>query len=117
MYKSKLQVLCQQRSWPLPEYNSAKQGLDHNPRFSATVTVNGQQFSSPNLFRASKEAQNDVAKLAFDHFSLLNNPNSQPKLPIPKPSSFPQPSLPSSGVIYDHLVILLLEFQSLFIYF
>ncbi|XP_015899794.3 double-stranded RNA-binding protein 1 isoform X1 [Ziziphus jujuba] len=104
MYKSKLQELCQQRAWNLPVYNTSKQGLDHNPCFSATVTVNGQAFQTLDVSKSSKEAQNDAAKIAFDHFSLPNPsppivssvPNP-PKPSIPKPSSFPQPSLPSTS--------------------
>lgn len=94
MYKSKLQELCQQKAWRLPEYNVTKQGLDHNPRFSATVTINGLAFNTVESFRSSKQAQNDAARLAFDHFSTPQPiPNS-----IPKISSFPQPSLlPSSS--------------------
>ncbi|XP_068335834.1 double-stranded RNA-binding protein 1-like isoform X2 [Pyrus communis] len=95
MYKSRLQELCQQRKWRLPEYNSTKVGLDHNPRFSATVTINGLDFHTADIFRSSKEAQNDAAKLAFDHLS--DNPQPKPRNPIPSPSSFPQPCPPSSS--------------------
>ncbi|KAJ0080184.1 hypothetical protein Patl1_22818 [Pistacia atlantica] len=69
MYKSRLQELCHQRSFNLPEYTSTKQGPDHNPRFQATVTVNDILFTTPNLCRSSKEAQNTAARLAFEHFS------------------------------------------------
>ncbi|KAM1132510.1 hypothetical protein FF1_046896 [Malus domestica] len=95
MYKSRLQELCQQRKWRLPEYNTTKVGLDHNPRFSATVTINGLDFHTVDIFRSSKEAQNDAAKLAFDHLS--DNPQPKPRNPIPSPSSFPQPCPPSSS--------------------
>ncbi|EXC30887.1 Double-stranded RNA-binding protein 1 [Morus notabilis] len=98
MFKTKLQELCQKRSWSLPEYSTTKQGLDHNPSFSATVFVNDQSFQTLSLYKSSKEAQNDAARLAFEHFSLPipnsnpnPNPNSRPL--IPSPSSFPQPSL------------------------
>ncbi|KAJ6434038.1 hypothetical protein OIU84_017703 [Salix udensis] len=69
MYKSKLQELCQQRSWELPTYESSRQGQAHNPRFLATVTVNDVSFHSPSPSNTSKKAQNDAAKLAFEHFS------------------------------------------------
>nr|XP_028964339.1 double-stranded RNA-binding protein 4-like isoform X3 [Malus domestica] len=95
MYKSRLQELCQQRKWRLPEYNTTKVGLDHNPSFSATVTINGLDFHTVDIFRSSKEAQNDAAKLAFDHLS--DNPQPKPRNPIPSPSSFPQPCPPSSS--------------------
>ena len=91
MYKSKLQEMCQKSHWSLPTYTTSKQGLDHNPSFSATVVVNGQSFHAQNFSKSSKEAQNDAAKIALD--CLCN-----PRLPIPSASSFPQPSqLTSSG--------------------
>ncbi|CAB4273458.1 unnamed protein product [Prunus armeniaca] len=96
MYKSKLQELCQQRKWRLPEYNATKLGLDHNPRFSASVTINGVAFDTVQLFRSSKEAQNDAARLAFAHFT---DPQPRHTNRIPSPSSFPQPSLPASSAL------------------
>ncbi|XP_059668595.1 double-stranded RNA-binding protein 1-like isoform X2 [Cornus florida] len=79
MYKSKLQELCHQQSWNFPEYSASKIGLDHNPRFKATVTVNGIVFETPDQCRSSKEAQNRAAELAFHHFTapkpLQNSPN------------------------------------------
>ncbi|XP_011034324.1 PREDICTED: double-stranded RNA-binding protein 1-like isoform X3 [Populus euphratica] len=81
MYKSKLQELCQQRAWELPTYESSRQGQAHNPRFLATVTVNDIFFHSPSPANTSKKAQNDAAKLAYEHFS------------IPRPSPSPSPSL------------------------
>ncbi|XP_024186096.1 double-stranded RNA-binding protein 4 isoform X5 [Rosa chinensis] len=85
MFKSKLQELCQKKAWPLPEYSSNKEGLDHDPRFSATVKINGREFNTVDPFRSSKLAQNDAARLAFDHFSA---PATRPI-----PFDFPQPSL------------------------
>lgn len=78
MYKTKLQELCHQRVWNLPVYTTAKQGLDHNPRFQATVTVNDQSFTTPDLYKSSKEAQNDAARIAFQHFSSPPPPPSTP---------------------------------------
>ncbi|KAF4367468.1 hypothetical protein F8388_025886 [Cannabis sativa] len=100
MYKSKLQELCQKNHWTLPTYTSTKQGLDHNPSFSATVVVNGQSFHTSGSSKSSKEAQNDAARVAFNHFS----PTDDPLLPpIPNASSFPQPYFLSSstGAITD----------------
>ncbi|KAJ6763139.1 hypothetical protein OIU79_023807 [Salix purpurea] len=79
MYKSKLQELCQQRSWELPTYESSRQGQAHNPRFLATVTVNDVSFHSPSPSNTSKKAQNDAAKLAFEHFS---NSRRSPSLSV-----------------------------------
>ncbi|KAH8480812.1 hypothetical protein H0E87_030896 [Populus deltoides] len=75
MYKSNLQAMCQQRGWELPAYQVTKQGKDHNPLFSATVTVNATSFSSPSPSSSSKKAQSDAAKLAYDHFSLISSPS------------------------------------------
>ncbi|XWS42709.1 hypothetical protein CRYUN_Cryun16bG0037400 [Craigia yunnanensis] len=80
MYKSKLQELCQKRAWNLPEYDTTKRGQDHNPRFEATVIINGKSFQSQNLARSSKEAQNEAAHLAFLHFT-------SPPLPVPGSSN------------------------------
>ncbi|KAL5547225.1 hypothetical protein UlMin_006912 [Ulmus minor] len=95
MYKSKLQELCQKRSWSLPKYITHKHGLDHIPSFSATVIVNHQSLTSRTTAKSSKEAQNEAAKLAFEHFSLP--PDSISKPPIPSASSFPQPSFPTTS--------------------
>ncbi|KAL6145092.1 hypothetical protein ACLB2K_055780 [Fragaria x ananassa] len=89
MFKSKLQEVCQKKAWALPEYSSTKEGVDHDPSFSASVLVNGLTFHTPQSFRSSKLAQNDAARLAFEHFSAAA------PLPVsrPAPSTFPQPSL------------------------
>lgn len=79
MYKSKLQELCQQRAWELPTYESSRQGQAHNPRFLATVTVNNISFHSPSPSNTSKKAQNDAAKLAYEHFSI-SRPSPSPSV-------------------------------------
>ncbi|XP_060197472.1 double-stranded RNA-binding protein 1-like isoform X2 [Lycium barbarum] len=84
MYKTKLQELCHQFAWNLPEYATEKEGPDHNPRFTATVIVNGVSFESPeDQCRSSKEAQNVAAHIAFDHFTVPKSDN----LPSPAVSS------------------------------
>ncbi|KAM3264962.1 double-stranded RNA-binding protein 1 isoform X1 [Capsicum annuum] len=89
MYKTKLQELCHQFAWNLPEYATEKDGPDHNPRFTATVIVNGVSFESPkDQCRSSKEAQNHAAHIAYDHFNAPQS--SAHKLPSPA-------VLPSSG--------------------
>ncbi|OIV90075.1 hypothetical protein TanjilG_01529 [Lupinus angustifolius] len=106
MYKTKIQQLCHSRSWNLPDYETIRDGPDHNPRFISTVTVNGLHFHSPEPTRTSKQAQNDAAKLAFHYFTQPFNPNLNPNLNLnPNPPlsllhlssfpgcSFPQPSL------------------------
>ncbi|XAR64856.1 hypothetical protein NMG60_11008730 [Bertholletia excelsa] len=93
MYKTKLQVLCQQNSWDLPEYSTTRDGPDHNSRFTATVTVKGLHFKPSDQSRSTKEAQNKAAKLAFDHFSAPN------RLHCPSPSqSSPLSVLPNRPI-------------------
>ncbi|KAG6437427.1 hypothetical protein SASPL_102344 [Salvia splendens] len=111
MYKTKLQELCQRRSWDLPDYATAKDGPDHMPRFTATVTVQGQLFHTPHHCKSSKDAQNTAARVAFDHLASSDPlptppnvlPHSQmqplsvaadpPPLPLsPLPSSLPNPT-------------------------
>ncbi|CAA0841445.1 Double-stranded RNA-binding protein 4 [Striga hermonthica] len=71
MYKSKLQEFCQRCCWELPEYKTVRDGPDHLPRFTATVSVHGQVFETPEQCKSSKEAQNAAARIALEH---LNNP-------------------------------------------
>lgn len=108
MYKTKVQELCQRRSWPLPTYDTTREGPDHDPRFTSTVTVNGLSFQTSAPTRNSKSAQNDAAMLAFLHFSPpSSSPSPSPSPPSPSfpqhslsisaLSSFPQPSLCNSS--------------------
>lgn len=77
------QELCHRMAWRLSEYNFTKQGLDHNPRFSTTVAINGLAFNTIESFISSKQAQNDVVRLSLDHFSTSQLiPNSIPKLSL-----------------------------------
>ncbi|WMV34925.1 hypothetical protein MTR67_028310 [Solanum verrucosum] len=73
----------------IKEYATEKDGPDHNPRFTATVTVNGVSFELPkDQWRSSKEAQNHAAHIAYDHFIV---PQSIPLL-TPQPSLLPTSS-------------------------
>ncbi|XP_068654655.1 double-stranded RNA-binding protein 1-like isoform X2 [Aristolochia californica] len=69
MHKSRLQELCHQNLWSLPNYSIVKDGPDHVPHFTATVTVNGISFHTVASCKSSKEAQNEVAKIAFRHYT------------------------------------------------
>ncbi|KAI7993102.1 Double-stranded RNA-binding protein 4 [Camellia lanceoleosa] len=108
MYKSKLQFLCQQKSWDLPDYSVTKDGPDHIPRFKATVIVNGVPFETDDQSRTAKDAQNKVAKLALDQLSApppppppsrFLNPNLSLNLSLnsPQPSLSAEPQLPASS--------------------
>lgn len=88
MYKSRLQELCHQHGWELPVYKTVKDGPDHCPRFTTTVTVAGSSFESPlNQCKSSKDSQNVAAKLAYDHFSAspvsLTSPPLSPGFSAP----------------------------------
>ncbi|XP_043698180.1 double-stranded RNA-binding protein 1-like [Telopea speciosissima] len=82
MYKSKLQEFCHEKGWSLPSYSSAKDGPDHNPHFTASVTVNDLSFPTTSFCRTSKEAQNEAARIAYDHFT---SPPPPPPPPPPRP--------------------------------
>ncbi|XP_027358913.1 double-stranded RNA-binding protein 6-like isoform X2 [Abrus precatorius] len=94
MYKTKIQELCQRRSWRIPEYETTREGPDHNPRFTSTVIVNAIPFRSPTAARTAKQAQNDAAMQAFLHFV---SPSPSPSPSPLSPCSFPQHSLSISG--------------------
>ncbi|RDY01439.1 Double-stranded RNA-binding protein 4, partial [Mucuna pruriens] len=99
MYKTKVQELCQRRSWTLPTYQNNREGPNHNPRFTSTVTVNGVSFHTPAPTRTAKQAQNDAAMLAFLHFSSPSPSLSlSPSSPSPSLLSFPQHSLSNSSL-------------------
>ncbi|XP_073137850.1 double-stranded RNA-binding protein 1-like [Henckelia pumila] len=74
MYKSKLQELCQRKSWNLPEYTIVKDSLDHLPRFKVIVVVNDLNFETPPECKSAKKAQNSVAKMTYDHFTISTPP-------------------------------------------
>ncbi|MCL7041201.1 hypothetical protein MKW94_007553 [Papaver nudicaule] len=95
MFKSRLQELCHQKLWGLPNYTSTRDGPDHNPRFKASVLINGVSFDTPDFCKSSKEAQNEAAKLAFQHFSS-SDPLYRPKI-ILRDSPSPQSTSPASS--------------------
>lgn len=107
MYKTRLQELCQKKSWELPIYTTGKNGPCHVPRFTATVSVQGQVFETPEEFRSVKEAQNTAARIAFDHFNVSSpaeaNASAPPTVntqfqmaspPIPVPAAAAAPVVP-----------------------
>lgn len=73
MYKSKLQELCHKNKWALPIYSGMKDGLDHNPKYKASVIANGTNFDTINICKSLKDAYNEAAKLAFLNFSSGKN--------------------------------------------
>ncbi|CAL9194575.1 unnamed protein product [Musa hybrid cultivar] len=83
MDKSRLQQLCQQRQWPLPEYAIYREGPDHDPHFRAMVTVNGANFHSPDDSRTIKEAQNKAAQVALEQLLETAPPPPTPSASLP----------------------------------
>ncbi|KAL6627642.1 hypothetical protein ACP70R_031368 [Stipagrostis hirtigluma subsp. patula] len=82
MYRSRLQELCHRRRWAPPAYAADRKGPDHEPRFTATVTVNGAVFRSPDGGeRLAKKARDLAAMAAFQELSRLA------ATPPPPPSS------------------------------
>ncbi|XP_057782108.1 double-stranded RNA-binding protein 1-like isoform X1 [Salvia miltiorrhiza] len=73
MYKSKLQELCQKQKLGMPKYTCIRDGADHCPQFKASVVVAGAAFHSPSAANSSKQAYNQVAQLAFSHFTSQKN--------------------------------------------
>ncbi|KAL8480325.1 hypothetical protein ACS0TY_027026 [Phlomoides rotata] len=105
MYKGKLQELCQMKKWELPVYTTAKNGPSHLPRFTATVTVQGQVFETREEFKTVKEAKNTAARIAFDHFTVPSpaeavnfqfQTGAPPPLPVAAPVGQPQVLFPLS---------------------
>lgn len=65
MHKNRLQEYTQRSSLQLPIYSTINEGYQHAPKFRSTVLVDGVQYTSPNTFLHRKEAEQDVARLAF----------------------------------------------------
>ncbi|KAI3869638.1 hypothetical protein MKX03_011835 [Papaver bracteatum] len=96
MYKSRLQELCHHKLWGLPNYASTRDGPDHNPRFKASVLINGVSFDTPDFCKSSKEAQNEAAKLAYHHFAS-SDPLYRPKIILRDSPPSPLSSSPASS--------------------
>lgn len=73
MYKTKLQEMCDVKSWSHPKYTAIKYGPDHSPRFTASVFINDAAFNSPTSCKSMKEAQNKAAEVALMHFISLSS--------------------------------------------
>ncbi|KAK4779838.1 hypothetical protein SAY87_015944 [Trapa incisa] len=65
-YKNRLQEFAQKSAIPIPKYTTVNEGLGHLPRFRATVFVDGNSYTSTNTFLHRKEAEQDVAKIAYE---------------------------------------------------
>ncbi|KAJ7525097.1 hypothetical protein O6H91_17G036400 [Diphasiastrum complanatum] len=66
MFKSQLQEFAQKAALVQPVYESFKEGPSHEPKFRASVSVNGNTYESPSGFATLKAAQHAAAKAALD---------------------------------------------------
>ncbi len=65
-YRSQLQIFCQSRQWPLPEFEvTSESGPDHKKTFEVTVKVRGQ-VAGTGRGKTKKDAEQDAAKAALD---------------------------------------------------
>ncbi|OVA05827.1 Double-stranded RNA-binding domain [Macleaya cordata] len=69
MHKNRLQEYAQRSAIPLPIYETINEGSQHAPKFRSTVKVDGAVYRSLNTFSHRKEAEQDVAKFAFEYIS------------------------------------------------
>lgn len=73
MHKNRLQEYTQKSSIPRPIYQISNEGIQHVPRFRATVFVNGAVYTSPNTFSQRKAAEQDVARIALSDITQKVN--------------------------------------------
>lgn len=64
--KSQLNEYTQKLSMPKPSYDFTQEGPSHNPRFRASVLVNGKRYDSQSEFLTSKEAEQHAARVALE---------------------------------------------------
>jgi len=70
MHKNRLQEFAQRASIHLPVYQTFNEGSLHNPQFRSSVIVDGATFVSPCTFVKRKEAEQYVAKFAFENILM-----------------------------------------------
>ncbi|CAN6465018.1 unnamed protein product [Victoria cruziana] len=99
MYKSKLQEYCQRNSWRLPKYTVTQGGQDHNPKFKASVLVNGVNYEIQGFHRTSKDAQNGAARVAFMSLVDAARPSSDDEGASAAESSDPFHSGPNDDIL------------------
>lgn len=73
MFKSQLQEYSQKHSLSAPIYEHVKEGPSHEPKFTATVIVNGVRYDSPTAFRNRKTAEHAAAQVALQELGKAAN--------------------------------------------
>ncbi|XP_058180139.1 double-stranded RNA-binding protein 4-like [Rhododendron vialii] len=66
MHKNQLQEHTQKLGLPAPVYQSTNEGFPHAPKFRSAVLVDGKEYVSKQMYSHKKEAEQEVAKYAFD---------------------------------------------------
>ncbi|KAF3327549.1 double-stranded RNA-binding protein 1-like protein [Carex littledalei] len=115
MNKTRLQELCQKRRWKLPQYTNRRVETGREPRFVASVTVNGLVFESPDAESISvKEAQNKAATVAFEELSAAPAVDAvpSPQLPPAVESLSPRPSTTESNATYKSQLLVYAQKRS-----
>lgn len=79
-FKTRLQELSAQRFRSAPVYEMTAEGPDHDRRFSALVSVDGQIFG-PGTGTSKKRAEQDAAHMAWQFLENPLNPQPSPKDP------------------------------------
>jgi len=64
-YKNSLQRFTQKSNKQFPVYVTVNEWAQHDPRYRATVSVDGMNYTSPNLFTQRKAAEQDAARVAL----------------------------------------------------
>lgn len=72
-YKSLLQQYAQKARLLLPDYTIVNEGYLHAPQFRATVSIGGEQYTSPNTFAQRKAAEQDAARHAMENMPPITN--------------------------------------------
>lgn len=64
-YKTKLQIYAKRKNLGLPTYCVQREGAIHDLCFKATVSVGGESFKSPGVYKSAKEAEDAAARFAL----------------------------------------------------
>lgn len=73
MFKSQLQEYTQKHCLSAPIYEHVKEGPSHEPKFTATVIVNGIRYDTPTFFRNRKTAEHAAAQVALQQLGKAAN--------------------------------------------
>jgi dsRNA-specific ribonuclease len=72
MHKNRLQSFAERTYKKTPIYKVESEGQSHQPKFTCTVEVGDQQFSSTGSFSRKKEAEQDAARVAYEILTTVS---------------------------------------------